>query len=350
VPSGPSRDDATLIEGISRWVAVEGDLLPGSVPGARPLAVTSLTHASAGMANETLMVELGPDHPGIVLRLPPLEPSFVEYDLAPQAFVQDVVAGAGVPAPAPVVMVTDLQWIGTPFLAMPRVQGIIPGPAPVFDEWITGATSDEQRTVHCRFIDTVAAIHQVDWSTPGLAACLVGPTLAEALEYWAGYIEWAGAGSPLPALVEALEWCRRRPPDEDGEGSAGPVLLWGDPRLGNLVFDEDRNVRAVLDWDLAAVGPPEMDLGWIFSLDFMMEQLFGRVVPGFMSKAEAVARYEHQSGHSVHDLEWHEVFALVRAVAINDRHERIAAASRDKAPRENPMGEILLTRMKAVGS
>ena len=82
---------------------------------------------------------------------------------------------------------------------------------------------------------------------------------------------------PGPGLVH-----RHAPPERE------PVLLWGDVRLGNLVFDEARAVVAVLDWDLASLGPPEMDLGWHFGLDFMMEELFGRRVTGFPSHVETL--------------------------------------------------------------
>ena len=91
-------------------------------------------------------------------------------------------------------------------------------------------------------------------------------------------------------------------------------------------------VHAVLDWDLAAIGPPEMDLGWYFGLEFMMDRLFGQRVPGFPERAEAVETYQQRSGHTVSNLAWHEVFALVRALAINDRHQRIAAAPEDVGP------------------
>jgi aminoglycoside phosphotransferase (APT) family kinase protein len=101
-----------------------------------------------------------------------------------------------------------------------------------------------------------------------------------------------------------------------------------------------------LDWDLAALGPRELDLGWHFGLEFMMERLFGDRVPGFPQKAEALARYEERSGHTVSYLDWHEVFALVRALAINDRHQRITG---DARRRGNPMGAALLARMEAVG-
>jgi aminoglycoside phosphotransferase (APT) family kinase protein len=123
--------------------------------------------------------------------------------------------------------------------------------------------------------------------------------------------------------------------------------LWGDVRLGNLVFDDSRRVVAVLDWDLAALGPREMDLGWHFGLDYMMEALFGRRVPGFPSKAEALERYEAESGHEVRDLAWHEVFALVRALAINDRHQRITG---DPRRRDNPMGAVLLARLEEASA
>ncbi len=55
------------------------------------------------MANETVLVDFGPGHDGMVVRLPPLDPTFPDYDLGPQAAVQNAVAAAGVPAPAPTV-------------------------------------------------------------------------------------------------------------------------------------------------------------------------------------------------------------------------------------------------------
>jgi aminoglycoside phosphotransferase (APT) family kinase protein len=185
-------------------------------------------------------------------------------------------------------------------------------------------------------------VHAVDWAAADLGAALPRRSLAETLDYWAAYVAWAGEGEPLPALVTALEWCRRARPDDAGDGQ---VLLWGDARMGNLVYDDQLNVHAVLDWDLASLGPPEMDLGWFFGLEFMMEQLFGRRLAGFPSRAAALARYAEASGHAVTQLDWHEVFALVRALAINDRHQRIAASRRR---RENPMADILLARMTAA--
>ena len=191
--------------------------------------------------------------------------------------------------------------------------------------------------MHDGLIDTVVAVHAVDWRDAGLGEVLPGTTVRAALDRWTAYVDWSSEGEPLPALAEALAWCAARVPRE-----AAPVLLWGDVRLGNLVFDEERRVRAVLDWDLASIGPAEMDLGWHFGLEYMMESLFGRRVEGFPRRDEAVARYEQASGRALSDLDWHEVFALVRALAINDRHQRISG---DRRRTENPMGAVLLARM-----
>jgi aminoglycoside phosphotransferase (APT) family kinase protein len=254
--------------------------------------------------------------------------------------VQTVVAAGGVPAPSPALAVDDTTWVGSPFLLMPRVHGDVAGPAPVFDPYVLDADPATQRSMHHELVDTMAAVHAVRWAGTGLETVLPGTRLRDAFVEWGDYIHWASEGDPLPALAEAMEWCGRHLPAE-----REPALLWGDVRLGNLVFDAERQLVAVLDWDLARLGPREMDLGWHVGLDHMMEALFGRRVPGFPDTAESVERYERESGYEVRDLGWHEVFALVRALAINDRHQRI----RDDPRRtENPMAGVLLHRLDAV--
>jgi aminoglycoside phosphotransferase (APT) family kinase protein len=359
VATGGRRDDAALAEGLGRWVETHPELVPGAGAaegGAGLVEIARLEHAEGGMANETVLVDFapvgtdagpdtgrdtGPDAgQGMVVRLAPLVPTFPDYDLGPQATVQNAVADWGIPAPAPAVVERDPQWIGTPFLAMPRVRGDIAGPAPAFDPYVTEAGPAFQRVMHDGLIDTVVAVHDVPWEAAGLGGILAGPTLRDAVDRWTAYAEWSSEGDPLPALAEALDWCARHMPAE-----RAPVLLWGDVRLGNLVFDAERRVTAVLDWDLASLGPRESDLGWHFGLDFMMQELFGRGVPGFPSRLEALERYERGSGYEAQHLAWHEVFALARALAINDRHQRISG---DPRRRDNPMGNVLLARLEAA--
>ena len=342
--TGARRDDTALAEGLARWVAAH----PGDVPGGSgaddpsPVAITGVVHADGGLANETLLVELGPGRDGMVVRLPPLDPTFPDYDLGPQAAVQNAAASAGVPAPAPAVVESDASWIGTPFLAMPRVRGDIAGPAPVFDPYVLEADPARQLLLHDGLIDSVAAIHAVPWEEAGLGRLLAGPGLRDLVDHWVAYVEWSSEGDPLPALAEALDWCGRHVPPERvavlavGRRAAGqPRLRRRRPRrrgarLGSRrrgpARDGSRLVLRARVHDGAALRPARA---------------------GFPSKTAALERYEARTGTATQDLPWHEVFALARALAINDRHQRITG---DPRRRDNPMGAVLLGRLEAAAA
>ena len=266
----------------------------------------------------------------MVVRLPPLEQTFPDYDLAPQALVQNTVAAAGVPAPAPAVVVDDPAWIGSPFLVMPRVVRRIPGPAPVFDPYVRDGGPALQRIMHDGLVDTVAAIHAVPWAAAGLDAALSGPELRDALDRWSAYVEWAAEGDPLPPLAQALDWCTRPRAARTRAGAAlgrrppGQSRLRRGARGGGGARLGSRLARAARDGPRLALRTRLHDGGVV--------RARGAGVPG---PVETLERYERATGHAVHDLAWHEVFALVRALAINDRHQRITA---DPRRRDNPMG------------
>ncbi len=315
------RDPAGLADGLTRWLSG-----PGRTVAEGP--VRSVTHASAGWANETVVVAGGPEGAPawrLVVRLPALRPTFPAYDLHQQAAVQAAVAAAGVPAPVPAVVEDDEAFLGAPFMVMPFVEGHIPAQVPSFDRWVTGRDAAGQRQVLDAFVDTLAAVHAVDWRAAGLGARLRGAGgLDEELDWWGHYLGWAADGRPLPTLAAALAWCRRHRPSPAGD----PVLLWGDPRLGNLVFDEGAGVRAVLDWELAALGPAEVDLGWYLGQDLAMGELVGRPVPGFYGTEGLLDRYRAAGGRlEGGDLGWYVVFGLFRSVAVDDRQSRLAAVA-----------------------
>ncbi len=97
-------------------------------------------------------------------------------------------------------------------------------------------------------------------------------------------------------------------------------MLWGDVRLGNVVFDAaTRSPKAVLDWDMASVGPAEMDLAWFLALEAVQTDLTQMTVPGFGTRDEAVAVIEAALARPLVELAWFEIFALVRASAISTR-------------------------------
>ena len=210
------RDEAVLRAGLERWLD-------------RP--VGTIARPAPGWSCETLIVD-----GDLVVRLPPVgEGIFPTYDLAQQAAVQAAVGAAGVPVAEPARYEPDPSFLGAPFIAMPFVKGPIPGEFTPADAWLLGLPDDgARRTVWRSFLDTLGAIHRSP--VDGLA---LRSGLDDELAFWDGYLAWATDGTPPPALAGALAWCRQHRPATEPP----PSLLWGDVRLGNVVYDAERWCR-----------------------------------------------------------------------------------------------------------
>lgn len=106
------------------------------------------------------------------------------------------------------------------------------------------------------------------------------------------------------------------------------MLNWGDARVGNLIFDADLAVAAVLDWEMVALANRELELGWWLFLIRHHTEGIGLPLPeGIPDAAATIARYEELTGHRVRDIEYYEVFAGTRLAILMVRaaHMMIAA-------------------------
>jgi aminoglycoside phosphotransferase (APT) family kinase protein len=366
--AGGTRDLDGLGGRLERWL--------GERSGAEVRAL-AVRHASSGWSNETILVDClvegtiggplgavlhschasapvedlqgghGAQRRRLVVRVAPLSATFPDDDLAVQGRVQEAVNAAGVPAPAPTVVESDERWLGAPFLVMPFVEGHVPGEVAALDPWITESSPRAQAALLSGFVTTLASVHRLDWRAAGLGGALRGAEggLEAEIGWWDGYVRWSSQGRPFAPLLDGLAWCRSHRPTPEPP----PSLLSGDPRLGNVVVGEDRGIRAVLDWDMALIGPAEMDLGWFLALQWSAEELLQMRVAGFESHDGIVARYEQELGRPVRDLDWYEVFALVRSLAVSNHQARAARAAGRRAatpPDEgNPLVGLLERRM-----
>jgi aminoglycoside phosphotransferase (APT) family kinase protein len=281
----------------------------------------------------------------LVLRMAPtgagLHP---DYDLAVQRAAQDAAGAAGVPIAAPLVTDSDPAWLGAPFMVMPRIDGHIVGEVPAFDDWVVALGAAGQAELHERFIDALGCIHGAPIE-PAVAGGVPLRDDAAELDHWDEYLQWSSAGAPVPALTDALGWCRANAPTR--AASAGPVLCWGDVRLGNIVFGDDLRPRAVLDWDMTVIGAREHDVAWFTALTTTMTTMMGQGVEGFPDRDGTVAQYEELTGRELHDLEWYETFALVRSTAIMTRISHLALAAGETpmmAIDDNPLLDLLRHR------
>jgi len=265
--------------------------------------VSSLQRMSGGASQETwsLVVQAQGQEPlPMVLRRAPegaAERAAGNVTLTAEARIIEQASHAGVPVPAVSLVLQPAMRLGEGYV-MPHVAGETLGRRIVDDARLAGARARLAR--QCG--QALARIHAVD--TLRLPPLRRAPAAEELAHYEARH---RGHGSARPVFELALQWLKRHCPPEPARLS----LVHGDFRNGNLVVDE-RGLRAVLDWELAHLGDPMEDLGWICVNSWR----FGRhelPVGGFGTREEFFAGYVEAGGrlHAERVHYW-EVFGTLK--------------------------------------
>jgi aminoglycoside phosphotransferase (APT) family kinase protein len=320
------RDDRVLRDGFVRWAHERNpDVGDIDVVVSRP---------QSGLSSETLFLRVtsqdaaaAQSEQSLVVRVPPEQGwLFPDYSLARQALVQNTLATTDVPVAAPVELVEDEQWIGAPFLVMPRVPGrvLTTNPSYVAAGWLHDASDDDRARLYSDFLEVMARVHRLDWRELGLGPLSGGgPELGSAVEWWREYLGWSVDDDDAPPeYARGLDWLGANLPDDPV-----PSLLWGDPQLVNAVFN-DLRPAALLDWEMATFGPAEIDLAWFLSLhELTSAHVTESERATFPDRRETIATYENLLGRELDDLAWYEMFALVRSGAIVVRVARLMAAA-----------------------
>ena len=122
--------------------------------------------------------------------------------------------------------------------------------------------------------------------------------------------------SLIPPLVEAgFAWLDAHWPATEGE----TVLSWGDARIGNVLYD-GFTPAAVLDWEMATLGPRELDLGWLIYAHRIFDDIAGAFglpgMPGFMRADDVAARYEELTDHRLGDLAFYGTLAALQYAIV----------------------------------
>jgi aminoglycoside phosphotransferase (APT) family kinase protein len=324
-----TRDPHELGRRIERWL--EG-VLPA---GAGPAVDEVVTPEGNGMSSETILFDArwqadGKEHHRrCVARIEPemdKVPVFPTYDLAQQFDVISLVDEATeVPVPETLWYEADATIVGAPFFVMGRVDGEVPRdvmPYTFGDNWVDSATADQRRALQDSAVRSLAGIHAITPDTHDLEPLqydLPGTTSLERhLAWWEQYLEWVTGERRSPLLDACFAWLREHLPTDVGPDS----LSWGDARIGNMLF-ADFEVAAVLDWEMAGVAPPEVDLGWMAYLHLFFQDLATELglagLADFMRAQDLAASYEAVSGRRVGELRWHVAYAAMRHGVIMRR-------------------------------
>ncbi len=324
MPVPSSRDREDLRARFQAWLAAKPET--GGDVSVAELAVPEGT----GMSSETLLVDarVGGRAERFVVRMEPERtdtPVFPTYDLHLQAAAMRLVSGhSDVPVPTVRWFEEDAALMGAPFFVMDRVDGAAPPDMPpyVFGSWLTEASPEDRARLQDQMVRVLAGVHTVDVSGPD-AAFLDRPEhgdspTAQHLGYQRWYYEWAREGVTYPIIETALDWLEANRPAE-----RPAVLNWGDSRIGNVLWS-DFTPAAVVDWEMAALGVPEVDVTWALHLhDFFhgLTVTYGMpdLLPGFLLWDDVVGRYEEVSGRTLQDLQYWLVFAALRYAIISIR-------------------------------
>ncbi len=312
-----SRDASTLPALLSEWLATH---LPA---GADP-QVTLLSGIDAnGMSSETLVLDAtwtegGEQRKGeYVARVAPAQedvPVFASYELRDQYDAMRI-AGEVTDVPVPTVrwMEETGDVLGTPFFLMDRVDGVVPQdvmPYNFGDNWLHDASVEDQRRLQDSTVDVIGRLHAIpdaatrfaflDHDQPG------DTVLARNLAHIRHWYEFAVPDSGRSPTVErALTWLEANLPDTDEA-----VLCWGDSRIGNVIYRDFEPV-AVLDWEMASLGPRELDVSWMVFAHQVFETLTTMFempgMPHFLREEDVRAAYTEKTGVELGDLHWYHV-------------------------------------------
>jgi aminoglycoside phosphotransferase (APT) family kinase protein len=304
-------EDSFDVEGLHSWLLVHA---PYVAAGGQPPTVRQF---SGGASNLTYLLTYG-DREYVLRRPPRGHRATSAHDMLREVTVQQRLRPAYPLVPQVHAYCADPSIIGDEFYVMSRVHGTIlrrdlpPG---------VGLSPDRARELAFTVIDAQADLHSLDPEAVGLAELGKGPGyVARQVSGWSRrYLD--ARTDDVPDGLAVMRWLEAEQPEDCAQR-----LIHGDWRLDNLVLDlvGDPRITGVLDWEMATIGDPLMDVGaslayWITAHDDDEFQLMRRQptdLPGFPSRAEYVSRYLERTGLEIDDWRFYEVYGLFRLAVI----------------------------------
>ncbi|AEV70920.1 putative aminoglycoside phosphotransferase [Mycolicibacterium rhodesiae NBB3] len=318
-----SRDLTQLPAVMSQWLST---VLPG---GAVPDITVESGVDSNGMSSETIILTGRWDEDGeareqkFVARVAPTQqdvPVFSSYRMDHQFDVIRIVGElTDVPVPPVRWLETTGSVLGTQFFLMNYVDGRVPPdvmPYTFGGNWFADAPAESQRALQDSTVEVIAKLHAIPEPEKTFAFLNDGSdsnALRRNFNWLKSWYQFAVPDIGRSELVErSLEWLEANWPES--VAATDPVLVWGDSRIGNVLYDGFKPA-AVLDWEMATLGPREMDVAWIIFAHMVFQELAGLAglpgLPHVMREEDVRAVYTEHSGAELGDLQWFYVYSGV---------------------------------------
>jgi len=276
-----------------------------------------VTQYSGGASNWTYRLRY--DSHDLVLRRPPEGTKAKSaHDMSREYRIQAALRPVFPFVPEMIAFCDDPSVMGCEFYVMRRLEGVILRRNPPRDLVLT---PDQTRRLCLNVIDTLIALHQVDVGAAGLQSLGKGAGYARRqVEGWSDRYRKARTWN-VPRLEGVMTWLTARTPED-----VGACVIHNDFRFDNVVLDpgDPTCVAGVLDWEMATLGDPLMDLGntlayWVEADDDVFIRSLRRQpthLPGMLTRREVVEYYAEKTGHRAGHWAFYEVYGLFRLAVI----------------------------------
>ncbi|HEY7892250.1 MAG TPA: phosphotransferase family protein [Solirubrobacteraceae bacterium] len=306
-------EDAFDVEAVHAWLAahmpVDAELSRSSVPQVRQF--------SGGASNLTYLLRY--ESRELILRRPPLGAKAASaHDMAREFHIQQALASYYPYVPKMVGLCRDASIIGSEFYVMERLAGTILRSHIPRELGLDPPTTQR---LCMSAIERLVELHQIDPQAAGLADIGKGAGyVRRQVEGWSERYRAARTWN-VPRFERVMRWLAERQPRD-----TALRVIHNDYRFDNLVLaqDDPQRIVGVLDWEMATIGDPLMDLGgalayWVQRDDDRVMRALRRQptdAPGMLTRGEVVEHYAQRTGVPIDDWVFYEVFGLFRLATI----------------------------------
>lgn len=304
VRNGEELDDRA----VGNWLIEHGEDISGPV---------EVTQYSGGASNWTYRLKY--ENADLILRRPPTGiKAKSAHDMSREYYVQRALAEYYPVVPEMVLLCQDESVIGCDFYVMKRIEGIIPRanlPKEInFDELQT-------RELCTNFIDKLIELHQVPYEGTDLEKLGKGDGYCQRqVDGWDSRYEKAKTIN-VPSFKYVRQWLKDHVPSD-----SKTCVIHNDWRFDNVILDPENpsKIIGVLDWEMATLGDPLMDLGsslayWVEESDNAIFKATRRQpthLKGMFTRAEVVEYYLNKTGLKTDNWTFYEVFGIFRLAVI----------------------------------
>ena len=316
-------EDAFDVEAVATWLRTNADgTLRDDLAG-----TPEVLQFSGGASNLTYLLRYPASGRGggrdlIMRRAPRGTKAKGAHDMGREFRIQRQLKPVFPYVPEVVGFCDDVAVIGGDFYVMERIDGVVPRA----DLPAAAVTPEQARQLCLNMIDVLVELHSVDAEAAGLGSLGKGfGYVRRQVDGWSA--RWRNAHTDdAPDFEPIMEWLAASQPED-----AANCVIHNDFKLDNLVLDrtDPTRVIGVLDWEMATLGDPLMDLGgdlafWVQADDDEEFQLFRRVptqLPGMITREEFVQRYCERMGFTMSPEQWrfYEIFGLFRLAVISQQ-------------------------------